>query len=83
MSQTIKLTLSDQEHRQARQVAMQLGCAEENLYLELIHEGLRTREQWLYMEKLKTLSASVSQENVLALLANAPDCEPLAYDKMP
>ena len=27
--------------------------SEESLYLELIHEGLRIREQWLYMEKLK------------------------------
>ena len=40
MSQTVILTIPDQEHSQARKVAMELGCAEESLYLELIHEGL-------------------------------------------
>jgi|APLak6261659701_1056019.scaffolds.fasta_scaffold47638_1 hypothetical protein len=82
MSQTVILTIPDQEHSQARQVAMELGCAEESLYLELIHEGLRNREQWLYMKKLKNLSASVSQDEVLALLEKAPDIEPLSEDKM-
>ncbi len=82
MSQTVILTIPDQEHSQARQVAMELGCAEESLYLELIHEGLRNREQWLYMKKLKNLSATVSQDEVLALLDKAPDIEPLSEDKM-
>jgi len=82
MSQTVILTIPDQEHSQARQVAMELGCAEESLYLELIHEGLRNREQWLYMKKLKNLSATVSQDDVLALLDKAPDIEPLSEDKM-
>ena len=82
MSQTVILTIPDQEHSQARKVAMELGCAEESLYLELIHEGLRNREQWLYMKKLKNLSASVSQDEVLALLDKAPDIEPLPEDKM-
>ncbi|MEY3759237.1 MAG: hypothetical protein RIR39_728, partial [Pseudomonadota bacterium] len=41
MSQTVVLKIPDQEYIQAKQVAIQLGCAEENLYLELIHEGLR------------------------------------------
>jgi hypothetical protein len=82
MSQTIVLTIPDQEHSQARQVAMQLGCAEESLYLELIHEGLRIREQWLYMEKLKKLSASVSQDKVLALLDKVPDIEPADEDTL-
>ena len=83
MSQTVVLKIPDQEYIQAKQVAMQLGCAEENLYLELIHEGLRNREQWLYMKKLKNLSASVTQEDILALLDKAPECEPLLKDKMP
>jgi hypothetical protein len=83
MSQTVILTIPDQEHSQARQVAMELGCAEESLYLELIHEGLLAREQWLYMEKLKNLSASVSQDEILALLDKAPDSEALVIDKMP
>jgi hypothetical protein len=83
MSQTVILTIPDREYIQAKQVAMQLGCAEENLYLELIHEGLRNRQQWLYMKKLKSLSASVSQDEVLALLDKAPDSEPLFEDKMP
>lgn len=82
MSQTVILTIPDQEHSQARQVAMELGCAEESLYLELIHEGLRNREQWLYMKKLKNLSATASQDEVLALLDKAPDIEPLSEDKM-
>lgn len=82
MSQTVILTIPDQEHSQARQVAMELGCAEESLYLELIHEGLRNREQWLYIKKLKNLSATVSQDEVLALLDKAPDIEPLSEDKM-
>ena len=82
MSKTVVLTIPDQEHIQAKKVAMQLGCAEENLYLELIHEGLRNRERWLYMEKLKNCSASVSQDEVLALLEKAPDSEPLFEDKM-
>ena len=83
MSQTVVLKIPDQEYIQAKQVAMQLGYAEENLYLELIHEGLRNREQWLYMKKLKNLSASVTQEDILALLDKAPECEPLLKDKMP
>jgi len=83
MSQTVILTIPDQEHIQAKQVAMQLGCAEENLYLELIHEGLRNREQWLYMKKLKNCSASVSQDEVLTLLDKAPDSKPLLKDIMP
>ena len=83
MSQTVILTIPDQEHIQAQQVAMELGCAEESLYLELIHEGLLAREQWLYMEKLKNLLPSVGQDEVLALLDNAPDIEPLSEDKMP
>ena len=82
MSQTVVLRIPDQEYIQAKQVAMQLGYAEENLYLELIQEGLRNREQWLYMKKLKNLSASVSQDEVLALLDKAPDSEPLVEDKM-
>jgi len=82
MSQTVILTIPDQEHHQARQVAMELGCAEESLYLKLIHEGLLAREQWLYMEKIKKLSASISQDEVLALLDKAPDIEPLPEDKM-
>lgn len=82
MSQAVILTIPDQEHSQVRQVAMELGCAEESLYLELIHEGLRNREQWLYMKKLKNLSATVSQDEVLALLDKAPDIEPLSEDKM-
>jgi hypothetical protein len=82
MSQTVILTIPDEEHSQARQVAMELGCAEESLYLELIHEGLLAREQWLYMEKLKKLSASVSQDEILALLDKAPDIDPLSEDKM-
>ena len=83
MSQTVVLRIPDQEYIQVKQVAMQLGYAEENLYLELIQEGLRNREQWLYMKKLKSLSASVSQDEVLALLDKAPDSEPLFEDKMP
>ena len=83
MSQTVVLKIPDQEYIQAKQVAMQLGYAEENLYLELIQEGLRNREQWLYMKKLKNLSASFSQDEVLALLDKAPDIEPLVEDKMP
>jgi len=83
MSQTVVLRIPDQEYIQVKQVAMQLGYAEENLYLELIQEGLRNREQWLYMKKLKNLSASVSQDEVLALLDKAPDNEPLVEDKMP
>jgi hypothetical protein len=82
MSQTVVLRIPDQEYIQVKQVAMQLGYAEENLYLELIQEGLRNREQWLYMKKLKNLSASVSQDEVLALLDKAPDNEPLVEDKM-
>ena len=82
MSQTVVLRIPDQEYIQVKQVAMQLGYAEENLYLELIQEGLRNREQWLYMKKLKNLSASVSQDEVLALLDKAPDSEPLFEDKM-
>jgi hypothetical protein len=83
MSQTVVLRIPDQEYIQAKQVAMQLGYAEENLYLELIQEGLRNREQWLYMEKLKNLSVSISQDEVLALLDKSPDIEPLVEDKMP
>ena len=82
MSQKVILTIPDQEHSQARQVTMELGCAEESLYLELIHEGLRNREQWLYLKKLKNLSATVNQDEVLALLDKAPDIEPLSEDKM-
>jgi hypothetical protein len=53
------------------------------LYLDLIHEGLCSREQWLYMEKLKNLSGTVSQDEVLALLDKASDSEPPLEDKLP
>ena len=53
----------------------------ENQYLKLIHEGLCTREQWQYLEKLKNLSASVSQDEVRTLLDKAPDIEPLLKTK--
>lgn len=59
---------------------MQLGSVEESLYLRLSHEDLCVREQWLTMEKL---SASVSQDEVLALLDKVPDSEALFDDKMP
>lgn len=59
---------------------MQSGSVEESLYLRLSHEDLCVREQWLTMEKL---SASVSQDEVLALLDKTPDREPLLEDKMP
>ena len=62
---------------------MQLNCPEKHQYLELIHESLCTREQWLYLKKIKNLSVSVSQDEVLALLDKAPDSEPLFEDKLP
>ncbi len=63
-----------------KQVAMQSDRVEESLNLRLIHEGLCVREQWLTMQKL---SASVSQDDVLALLDKVPDSEVLFDDKMP
>jgi len=62
---------------------MQLNCPEENRYLKLIHESICTREQWLYLKKLKNLSASVSQDEVLTLLDKAPDIKPILKDIMP
>lgn len=82
MSRTVVLEIPDAEQAQARKMAAQLGYEEESLYLELIREGLLMREQRLYMEKLKKLSKSVSEDEVLALLDKAPDIEPLAEDKI-
>ncbi len=51
--------------------------------LKRIHQVLHSHNQSLYMKKLKRLSTSVSQEEVLALLDKAPDIEPSLEDKMP
>ena len=51
--------------------------------LKRIHQVLHSHKQSLYMKKLKRLSTSVSQEEVLALLDKAPDIEPAIEDKVP
>jgi spore coat polysaccharide biosynthesis protein SpsF (cytidylyltransferase family) len=61
---------------------MQLNYPEEAQNVYLSHEDLVASEQWQHMEKLKNLSASVSQDEVLAFLDKAPDIEPLVEDKM-
>lgn len=48
-----------------------------------IYQTFRILEKVSYLEKLKKSSASVSQEEVLALLDKAPDIEPAIEDKMP
>lgn len=74
----LRLPHNDKEH--ARQLAQEMGCSENSLYAELIHEGLSMHNQIRYMEKLRSLGGGLSREEVLAILDRAPDVEPEEED---
>jgi hypothetical protein len=74
------LRLPEEERQLAKQLASDLGCSENRLYNDLIHDGLLMREQMQYMAKLRKLQQRVTQERVLELLDRVPDVEPIAAD---
>jgi hypothetical protein len=75
------LRLPEEERQLAKQLASDLGCSENRLYNDLIHDGLLMREQMQYMAKLRKLQQRVSQKRVLELLDRVPDVEPIPADK--
>ncbi|MEI6746591.1 MAG: hypothetical protein WCL34_11575 [Methylococcaceae bacterium] len=74
------LRLPEEERQLAKQLASDLGCSENRLYNDLIHDGLLMREQMQYMAKLRKLQQRVSQKRVLELLDRVPDVEPIPAD---
>lgn len=74
------LRLHEEERQLAKQLASELGCSENRLYSDLIHDGLLMREQMQYMAKLRKLQQRVTQERVLELLDRVPDVEPISVD---
>jgi hypothetical protein len=76
------LRLHEEERQLAKQLASELGCSENRLYSDLIHDGLLMREQMQYMAKLRKLQQRVTQERVLELLDRVPDIEPMPADSL-
>ena len=74
------LRLPEEERQLAKQLASDLGCSENRLYNDLIHDGLLMREQMQYMAKLRKLQQKVTQKRVLELLDKVPDVEPIIAD---
>jgi len=78
----IVLSLPENDKQRAKQLAREIGCSENSLYAELIHEGLTVREQRNYIEKLRALGQQLSRDEVLDILDRAPDVEPEEFDKI-
>ena len=74
------LRLHEEERQLAKQLASELGCSENRLYTDLIHDGLLMREQMQYMAKLRKLQQKITQKRVLELLDRVPDIEPIPAD---
>ena len=64
------------ERDRGRRLAEELGVSENRLYAELFHDGLLIREQMLYMTKLRSLAATTTRADAIAVLDRAAD-EPL------
>ena len=77
MSKTaFPLRIHQSERDLGRRLAEELGVSENRLYAELIHDGLLIREQMLYMTKLRSLAATTTRADAIAVLDRAAD-EPL------
>jgi ABC-type uncharacterized transport system ATPase subunit len=76
------LRLPEEERQLAKQLANELGCSENRLYSDLIHDGLLMREQMQYMAKMKSMYKQYDQKRMVELLDKVPDVEPIAEDRM-
>jgi hypothetical protein len=76
------LRLPEEERGLAKKLALQLGCSENRLYNELIHDGLLMREQMLYMRQLKNTYQKATATQVLELLDKVPDIPPDSIDEI-
>jgi len=79
---SVVLRLPSDDKERGKQMAHEMGCSENSLYAELIHEGLSMREQMRYMEKMRVFGRQLDREEVLAILDNAPDVEPEEIDRI-
>ena len=79
---SVVLRLPPDDKELGKQMAREIGCSENSLYAELIHEGLSMREQMRYMEKMRVLGRQQDREKVLAILDHAPDVEPEEIDRI-
>ena len=82
MPQAIVLNLPDEDRQRARRLALQAGCSEDHIYVDLIREGLRALEGIDYLNHLRRLSRTVSREEALSILDRAPDVEPVETDRI-
>lgn len=81
MSKTsFPLRIQEDERVRAKRLAEALGVSENRLYAEFIHDGLLIREQMLYMTRLREIAAVTSKADALAILAKAPDTDPIPTD---
>ncbi len=76
------LRLPEEERQLAKQLASELGCSENRLYSDLIHDGLLMREQMQYMAKMKSMYKQFDQKRMFELLDRVPDIEPIAQDRI-
>ena len=76
------LRLPEEERQLAKQLASELGCSENRLYSDLIHDGLLMREQMQYMAKMKSMYKQYDQKRMVELLDKVPDVEPMSEDRM-
>lgn len=76
------LRLPEEERQLAKQLASELGCSENRLYSDLIHDGLLMREQMQYMAKMKSMYRQFDQKKMFELLDRVPDIEPISEDRI-
>jgi hypothetical protein len=76
------LRLPEEERQLAKQLASELGCSENRLYSDLIHDGLLMREQMQYMAKMKSMYKQFDQKRMFELLDRVPDIEPILEDRI-
>ncbi len=76
------LRLPEEERQLAKQLASELGCSENRLYSDLIHDGLLMREQMQYMAKMKSMYNNFDQKRMFELLDRVPDIEPILEDRI-
>lgn len=74
------LRIQEDERVRGKRLAEALGVSENQLYAELIHDGLLIREQMLYMTRLREIAATSSKADALAVLARAADTPPMPTD---
>lgn len=79
---SVVLKLPSDDKERGKQMAREMGCSENSLYAELIHEGLSIREQIRYMEKIRILGQQLDRGEVLSILDHAPDVKPEEIDRI-